>query len=66
VQGIAEPEIFWTKSRVFPVANPIPQFIRLRDILGSSFGFAEAVILAAEIGVSHRKFRVDLDGPLQQ
>ena len=33
---------------------------------GSSFGLAERIVGAAKESVGHRKFRVDLDGPLRQ
>ncbi len=60
------PVVVESDEIVLQIAHPIPQFISLGYILRSQFGLAERGIEPAQVGISHRKFRIDLDGPLQQ
>ena len=51
---------------IFPIADTIPQLVRFGDILRRRFRLSNVGISAAEVGKSHRKFRIDFDGALQE
>ena len=60
------PVVIESDEIVLQIAHSISQCISLGNILRSQFGLAEGGIEPAQVGISHCKFRIDLDGPLQQ
>ena len=60
------PVIVERDEEILPVADAITELIRCGDALRCELGRPQRVIIPAQIGMSHRKCGVELDGTLQE